>query len=94
MHPSWFKFETGFRFLDEGGCECVVLGQAGYRKFENPVNVSFYDGKQTHSTVGFQMEMKTGVVYAFKYKEEWHLSDLFHKEHDKEWWDSLKPIKI
>lgn len=93
MHPSWFKFEPGFRFLDEGGCECVVLSRAGYRDYDNPISISFHDGKQAISATGFQMEMKKGFVYACKYKDEWHLFDLYAADHGEEWWASLKPIE-
>ncbi len=88
--PSWFKFETGFRFLDESGDECVVLGHAGYRKYDKEVSASFFDGEKKHSAIGFQMEMKKGMVFVYKYKGEWHLGDLFCADHDDRWWASIK----
>ena len=93
MHPSWFKLEIGFRFLDEGDCECVVLSHAGYRDYDDHVSVSFFDGKKEVSATGFQMKMKQGYVYAFNYKGEWHLGNLYAEDHDEEWWGKLKPIE-
>lgn len=93
VHPEWFKFETGFRFLDGSGDECVVLGQAGYREYDNPVSVSYHDGKQMQALTGYRLEFKKGMVFAFKYKGEWHLGNLFADDHDQEWWSKLKPIE-
>jgi len=93
MRPSWFKLEVGFRFLDEDGDECVVLSSARYRDYDHPISVSFHDGNVMQRLTGFQMEMKPGYIYAYKYKNEWHLGDLFDSDHDEEWWAHLKPIE-
>lgn len=61
--PVWFRPEPGFKFRDEDGDPCLVLGWGGWRD----IDLSW------GSSVKF---MPCGLLCAYYYKGEWHIGVL------------------
>lgn len=78
-YPSWFKPETGFRFRDPDGDECVFLGkQVGYRRTDTvATKTTTSDGEVIKNGVENVLKFIHDVdVFVYKYKNEWHLGDI------------------
>ncbi len=95
-YPEWFKFELGFKFLDNGGDECVYLGEAGFRSFEIVGHVSLNATKdlsmQSKVISEVVMQPQDSWVFVYKYKGEWHFSDLKRgSDYNQDWWNCIRP---
>ncbi len=76
--PSWFKFEPGFKFIDPDGDEAIYLGKSGYRRIDTVATKTTTSdgeviGRGTENVLKFSYDVD---VFAYKYKNEWHLCDL------------------
>lgn len=96
-YPDWFKFETGFRFLDNGGDECVFLGEAGFRETTPLGHLNLHATKEkqerSESLWGITFMPKDSWVMVYKYKNEWSFTDLKRgADYNQEWWDSIRSI--
>jgi len=62
--PDWFKPIPGFKFRDEDGDPCIVIGWGGWRDVEP-------------SAGGVKLVFKScGLLYANLYKGEWHIREV------------------
>lgn len=95
-YPEWFKFELGFKFLDDGDCECVFLGEAGFRKDIPLGHLALHETKdkkaRSETLWGKEVLPQDSWVFVFLYKKEWVFADLKRgSDYNQEWWDSIKP---
>jgi hypothetical protein len=76
--PAWFKQETGFRFVDIDGDECVYLGHAGHRSYVSGVTAKINIEGNLIGTLPMDRikSEEPGHVYAYKYKNEWHMTSI------------------
>ena len=71
--PDWFKFEPGFKFNYESD-PAIYLGLGGYRDVD-------FDQKLVFKPCG--------VLITYRYKGEWHHTDLSSKD----WtWEDCTPL--
>ncbi len=80
--PSWFRWQTGFSFFDEGGDLCVILGGATVQKPSILGSISIPG--QSESTVLWDVKAERyGAVLAIHYDggiilanfDEWKYSE-------------------
>lgn len=86
--PEWFKMDSGFKFLDGDGHPCMVIGVGGYR---DTAIVPIMVGDTRVGTASEIVFCPPGVLYTYRYKGEWHISDLLKQ--DAKWWGSLSPME-
>lgn len=79
--PEWFKFEVGFTFMF-GGDPAVVLGPGGYRVY----------GERKGEL--YTPKSMAGLLMAYMYKGEWHITDLGYERESGKWdWSDYRPIE-
>lgn len=95
MFPTWFKPEAGFKYIDGDGDLVVVLGDGKWRDDEpiGSVSLSCDDGRIINKTVYDLKFMGRGVIAAYFYKGEWHLTDVSDvgRGYDETYWAKAKP---
>jgi hypothetical protein len=74
--PNWFRWELGFRFIWDGS-QAVLLGFGGFRQanIDDPLRIAF---------------QPCGMLMAFMYKGEWHISDMNRLDWD---WSNVSQIE-
>ena len=89
-YPKWFKFKTGFMFIDPEGDHCILLGEGGYRGAKMVPLMA----EESHIGMVAQLQFHMNcLVMAYFYKKEWHLTDLRKPDYNQAWWDNIKPME-